>query len=1116
MGKRIKALLISMAVLLVAMVSLASCGKRTYSVMFKSGTETVAVAETDKEGRVYPAYAECAEGVRFVGWYESEESTTPFDFEKEITSDKTLYARFASLTYEVKYDAGCEGLKAPVQESVNHDGTFTVKAAPDRVGYEFKGWTDGSGLYFDGDVYVADSGTITLVATWEYRVLTVEFLDDKGEAFETKEVPYLGDAIPPSNAPHTYFAYEFVGWDLPTSALERVTEDLTVRAEYVYAPADESNFVFEETEDGEAYAVSAKEPYSLSGELALPKTYKGKPVREVAKRGFNYTSVEELFIPSSYRTVKAEGFSSNSSLKAVYIEEGLETIEACAFQSIGLVERFELPASLKNIKWHAFADLFYDMNSYLWLEDGQKQIMDEFAFTVAEGGNFVWDEELKCLYDKDYTKLIFVSPSLETLEVPVGVKEIYPSLCHNYLNLKTLNIAAHLKEIGPAAFSGAWGLTNLNIKGSVEKLWGTSYVSPDGVNVSNDGVFHDADLRSVVFPDGLKFIDGGTFFWNQNLEEITLPATVEYISEQAFHNDDSSIPGGTLEHVFKTYLANGGLKTIKLSNGATQTANGKYVFDGKSVIEKGTGANGGDFFIFYCMGAEGATYSIPEGVTKLNLFAFSENLYVETLIIPEGVEEIPCAFAMDAQKLKRVEIPASVKLINNEIPDGLWGNVMMWGSYGAFTSCDNLTEIVFAENSRLEVIKQNSFLAIGAEKLELPASLTELESFSIYGENMTEIVVGEGNAYFKTVDGVLYSADGKKLILYPGGKQDETFTSPAGTETIGAGSFNNNYFLRKVIFSEGVVLLEPNAFNRCYNADLDEETFEILRKYGLKEVVLPSTLEYIGDAAFASCNMLEKIVFNGAVPELGKEYGGNALGTENMETGEIVLFDNLKFEVPDQYIKDYYLAFYAYQPNYAKGFDEAKLPKVSYVFDSKGGSAIDGVSAVMVEKMPVPEKEGVYFHGWYSVDGTASGEWGDMVAFPYLFDGGESVTLYARWENTRKQDGTMDIWGFELVEGQTVSVTMGASVSEVWFTFTAEEDCVMGLGGFDALSDFMWMYQIFDRAGVDMTQPDWWMYMPDSDRNGYKLKGGVTYYIHFECVCEDTEINFFPDIFRGE
>ena len=294
------------------------------------------------------------------------------------------------------------------------------------------------------------------------------------------------------------------------------------------------------------------------------------------------------------------------------------------------------------------------MNGYLWLEDEQKQIMDEFAFTVAEGGNFVWDEELKCLYDKDYTKLIFVSPSLETLDVPVGVEEIYPSVCSDYLNLKTLNIAAHLKEIGPAAFSGAWGLTNLNIKGSVEKLWGTSYVSPDGVDVLNNGVFFDTDLRSVVFPDGLKFIDGGTFFWNQNLEEITLPATVEYISEQAFDNNYSSIPAVRRNTYSKTYLANGGLKTIKLSNGATQTANGKYVFDGKKRHRKGCGSKRRRLFHLLLHGrGGGATYSIPEGVTKLNLFAFSENLYVETLIIPEGAEEIPCGFAMNAQKLKK-------------------------------------------------------------------------------------------------------------------------------------------------------------------------------------------------------------------------------------------------------------------------------------------------------------------------------------------------------------------------------------------------------------------------------------------------------------------------------
>ena len=101
-----------------------------------------------------------------------------------------------------------------------------------------------------------------------------------------------------------------------------------------------------------------------------------------------------------------------------------------------------------------------------------------------------------------------------------------------------------------------------------------------------------------------------------------------------------------------------------------------------------------------------------------------------------------------------------------------------------------------------------------------------------------------------------------------------------------------------MIFSEGVVLLEPNAFNRCYNADYDEETWEILRKYGLKEVVLPSTLEYIGDLAFSSCNMLEKNRFQRSRAELGKEYGANALGTEDWETEKSCFLTILNLKCP--------------------------------------------------------------------------------------------------------------------------------------------------------------------------------------------------------------------------
>ena len=51
---------------------------------------------------------------------------------------------------------------------------MTVKDAPDRVGYEFKGWTDGEKVYLAGDTYtVTRAETVRLVATLSGASLTV-------------------------------------------------------------------------------------------------------------------------------------------------------------------------------------------------------------------------------------------------------------------------------------------------------------------------------------------------------------------------------------------------------------------------------------------------------------------------------------------------------------------------------------------------------------------------------------------------------------------------------------------------------------------------------------------------------------------------------------------------------------------------------------------------------------------------------------------------------------------------------------------------------------------------------------------------------------------------------
>lgn len=49
---------------------------------------------------------------------------------------------------------------------------------------------------------------------------------------------------------------------------------------------------------------------------------------------------------------------------------------------------------------------------------------------------------------------------------------------------------------------------------------------------------------------------------------------------------------------------------------------------------------------------------------------------------------------------------------------------------------------------------------------------------------ITEILVSEGNEAFTSIDGVLFTGDGKELLLYPIGRTEETYTVPEGTERI--------------------------------------------------------------------------------------------------------------------------------------------------------------------------------------------------------------------------------------------------------------------------------------------------------------------------------------------
>lgn len=109
---------------------------------------------------------------------------------------------------------------------------------------------------------------------------------------------------------------------------------------------------------------------------------------------------------------------------------------------------------------------------------------------------------------------------------------------------------------------------------------------------------------------------------------------------------------------------------------------------------------------------------------------------------------------------------------------------------------------------------------------------------------------------YKTVDGILYSADMKTLILCPAGKTGEV-TIPDGVERIRKQAFFGSK-ISKVVFPDSLVRLQNEAFYGCEN---------------LKEIDFGNGIEQIGGAEnkhiFSGCPV-EKLIFPPQVKEIGR------------------------------------------------------------------------------------------------------------------------------------------------------------------------------------------------------------------------------------------------------
>ena len=123
----------------------------------------------------------------------------------------------------------------------------------------------------------------------------------------------------------------------------------------------------------------------------------------------------------------------------------------------------------------------------------------------------------------------------------------------------------------------------------------------------------------------------------------------------------------------------------------------------------------------------------------------------------------------------------------------------------------------------------------------------------------------------KTVDGILYSADMKTLILCPAGKTG-TVVIPDGVTRIRKSAFSGSK-ISKVVFPDSMVSLQNEAFYGCEN--LKEIDFgngieqigangsqDIFSGCAFEKLVFPPQVKEIGINTFVSCGKLREVVFN--------------------------------------------------------------------------------------------------------------------------------------------------------------------------------------------------------------------------------------------------------------
>jgi hypothetical protein len=230
----------------------------------------------------------------------------------------------------------------------------------------------------------------------------------------------------------------------------------------------------------------------------------------------------------------------------------------------------------------------------------------------------------------------------------------------------------------------------------------------------------------------------------------------------------------------------------------------------------------GKTIIAYPAGKSGSAYVIPSSVTTIGNSAFSGCTGLTSVTIPDSVTSIGYYAFWGCTGLTSVTIPDSVTSICDSAFSGCTGltSVTIPDSVtsicdSAFSGCTGLTSVTIPDS--VTTIGDSAF--IGCTGLASVALGNSVESIGDHAfedcTGLASIIVDSANPNYQSIDGVLFSKDGKTLIAYPAGKSGSAYVIPSSVTSVGWCAFFGCTGLTSVTIPSSVTNVSYGAFYGC-------------------------------------------------------------------------------------------------------------------------------------------------------------------------------------------------------------------------------------------------------------------------------------------------------------